>query len=951
MDVDPPISNVNVGREQLQIPQHNPHPSPQHYSNSPGISPHVSPTPDTPRSSTPIPLPPVPKPVYKNARGNYVEEYPGAGAIVGVDGETFQHRFENDETEKDRETNPYYPFKSEKEAELALLLDELELSAGAIDRILELEIVKDASLSFKTAEKMKELLAKLPPGPQWSWQVLEFPEFPTKEPIIVYYRDGLECLEALIADPQFASDLDVVPRKEYTDEKCTERVYSEYMTSDLAWETQQHLPPGAALAGVILSSDKTKLSQGTGNACAHPLTISTAAIKAGGRNALSTHAFMLAAFIPIPEFLDPKRKNCSTLEKRILHATYDLVSSRLKVAAKDGHEMTNALGEIRRYHTPLVSVMAVEDIGIDPNDIDAFAAACEPFHLNGVSQPFWRDWAFSDPYHFLTSDALHGLHKQFLDHDFKWAIQALGAEEMDFRYILIQPRIGVRHFNNGVCGLKQCTGREQRELQKSLVALIDADVPDEFVRAIRALMEFRYRSQSEFITDSDLKKLKSALDEFHQYKQVMITQGYRKSKVETREIGWGIPKLERLHYLMESVRMSGAPYQWSTDRTESAHIELVKRPYRRTNRRDYFAQICRILDRTERRRGFNTYIQLHHARIARRTKSRVAPPLRRRRSSTCLVAQVDEGALDLGELSDLEDAGRKITDYFADATRAGDMRTQLVFHTGRAPKIPFSLSTPYTAYHFKYEPDVRQLTVEEAATRFRLPDLYTALQEYYAPPSARSKKWIVGGSRPAFDPNNRLPFTHIKVWYTVRIQNYDVNGRLLPASTLQAVERLSRIKMPKGRFDTCLITNSRKHSRSWDENSTDYLTGHFVAQVRLLFRPVFPNASKDPQLRPHLAYVQRFDVVPQVQADKSVSPAPNILTNMYVLTRAERSDRSRLGGVVDIRNIRMPAELIPRFGTAAERTLNVNTAMERSIQFYLNKFSSKDLFFRLEMAA
>ncbi|KAG1765866.1 hypothetical protein EV702DRAFT_1050860 [Suillus placidus] len=49
----------------------------------------------------------------------------------------------------------------------------------------------------------------------------------------------------------------------------------EWMTGDVAWSMQSQLPDGVTLLGVILSSDKTSITNMTGGRVAHPLLISS----------------------------------------------------------------------------------------------------------------------------------------------------------------------------------------------------------------------------------------------------------------------------------------------------------------------------------------------------------------------------------------------------------------------------------------------------------------------------------------------------------------------------------------------------------------------------------------------------------------------------------------------------------------------------------------------------
>lgn len=78
----------------------------------------------------------------------------------------------------------------------------------------------------------------LPAGSQWKWKEIKFEGYETKAPLVVYYRDGLECIESLFADPRFVNHLDLIPRREYLDEDCTIRTYNEMMTGQIPWEVQ-----------------------------------------------------------------------------------------------------------------------------------------------------------------------------------------------------------------------------------------------------------------------------------------------------------------------------------------------------------------------------------------------------------------------------------------------------------------------------------------------------------------------------------------------------------------------------------------------------------------------------------------------------------------------------------------------------------------------------------------
>lgn len=101
-----------------------------------------------------------------------------------------------------------------------------------------------------------------------------------------------------------------------------------------------------------------------------------------------------------------------------------------------------------------------------------------------------------------------------------------------------------------------------------------------------------------------------------------------------------------------------------------------------------------------------------------------------------------------------------------------------------------------------------------------------------------------------------------------------------------------------------------------------------------------------------LAYVQRFDIVPQINESVSGSttrrglyPEPD--SSLYLLKRAHRTSGDRIGDIVPIRQIRDLVELIPRFGKKANRRYTCYNSLEFASEFWLNKYFNKELFLAL----
>jgi hypothetical protein len=159
-----------------------------------------------------------------------------------------------------------------------------------------------------------------------------------------------------------------------------------------------------------------------------------------------------------------------------------------------------------------------------PLDLPVYIPAMKAIWLNSVHLPFWRDWflqspsgdpprmLIADPSQFLTPEPLHHWHKQFWDHDMKWSIGAIGADELDFRFSTLQPIIGFKHSKDGVSKLKQVTGCTHQDLERYIIGIITGKAPPLFMIAIHAMMDFRYLAQSQLLDDNSLSQISAHLN-------------------------------------------------------------------------------------------------------------------------------------------------------------------------------------------------------------------------------------------------------------------------------------------------------------------------------------------------------------------------------------------------------------------------------------------------------
>ncbi|KAI5985157.1 hypothetical protein EDD15DRAFT_2137305, partial [Pisolithus albus] len=242
----------------------------------------------------------------------------------------------------------------------------------------------------------------------------------------------------------------------------------------------------------------------------------------------------------------------------------------------------------------------------NPCDIVAFHKVCQQMRLNGVVEPLWMNWGDACPSRFLTPDALHQWHKFYFNHCLQWVINIITGQELDFCLSVLQPWISTCHWTNGVSTLKQCMGREHHDLEKLLPAIAAGSLPDDALHVLRAITEFIFLAQDQFLYDETLHAL------IHHYKPSILTAGGRLGKNGPLN-HFQILKLELAQHVVRSTQAMGAPYQWSSDITEHCHITHVKNPYHLSNHRDYHGQCCRFLDWQEKQRFFQLFTSLKTA--------------------------------------------------------------------------------------------------------------------------------------------------------------------------------------------------------------------------------------------------------------------------------------------------------------------------------------------------
>ena len=523
----------------------------------------------------------------------------------------------------------------------------------------------------------------------------------------------------------------------------------------------------------------------TGRLEMYPVYFSLANIVSEVCMKASSHAWMCFCFIPVVKF-EVHSSFQSILSARLWHACMDKALARCKDAATTGcfmadpssrlcwsfpllaawiadlpeqhlisavanstsplsHAVTNQFGEAfchpPRHGQETIKLIQELSSRVDPWKLDLFQEKGKELGLIGVHMPFWRDWYLADPFHFLVPEILHTCHKFFYDHPLQWCINAVGAVELDSRFKSLHPRVGFRHFSNGISHAKQMTGREHRDIQRSIIAVIAGAVPPRFLRAIRALIDFIYQVQSPLLTGSAIVSFVDSLQEFHKEK-ASITDARARMGSKGAISHFNIPKLEIWHHFAQSTRMMGAPIQWTADVMERLHITEVKHTFRATNHRNFEEQCARILDRRERVRLFDLFCEF----VAK--------------GDPALTSPVDVSA----------------------------PAPELVL-TSQRPMPNFFLkgllsSNSLVTFHLSKTPNITSISIGEAADLYALQDFWPALGDFSHTLSHQQRR-----GRRVFGGCPDVGFDHIRIWSRFRIQLRSAHDKVVvvPPQTVQAL--------------------------------------------------------------------------------------------------------------------------------------------------------------------
>ncbi|GJF00252.1 hypothetical protein PsYK624_165340 [Phanerochaete sordida] len=819
------------------------------------------------------------------------------------------------------------PFASEEEWQLARWLVK-KVGHNDTQEFLKLPLVQRFGLSYENKDRLYKAVDELPTGPKWqrkdipiTGDLTDGNGKPLTENLEVWYRDPVECVQELLGNPMFTNHLAYAPERVYRDHARKERNIDEMYTADWWWDLQSRLPAGATVAPIIVSSDKTKLSQFRGDQTAWPVYLTIGNLSKEVRRSSSMHGSILLGYLPVGKFSCYSAGDARSLGRYdAFHKCMEAVLKPLIDAGMHGVEMVCADRRERRIWPVLAAYVADYPeqclvagckevycpIGqIPPNrrgshefcpardkkeildlldshfrgslakDPEA-KARFEALGLRAIREPFWRHLPHTDIFTCFTPDLLHQLHKGvFKDHLVKWCTKLVGEDELDSRFGSAPTLKGLRHFKNGISGVTQWTGHEHKEMEKVFVGLIAGGTDESALKAARALLDFIYLASLHSHTTSTLLALQRALDTFHEHKDAFIRLSARE------QTHFNIPKYHMLEHYVELIILFGSADGFNTEWSERLHIDYAKEGYRASNKKDYIPQMTRWLSRQEAVDRFTIYVEWFQSRgvhtpSASQSSSQSTP------SSSSHAPIIDPGSISRARRSRAASASLQRRHPSSATTPPAGSST-------RSPPLAAAPAAPHQRYKVAktHPPHLHRIPAASimsghGASRF-LDALHVFLRTRGAP-FAIPYAWDI------FDLYKQLELELplIPEVSKLKLQNIVRASPPIPAH--------NRVPAEPAWSDFALVRTGEHNAFT----QGTALEGLRVALVRVIFK--LPSRFGLPLPHP-LAYIEWFTPFRQ----------PDAVTGMYTTSRSTRNHKV-YAEVIDVARIARNCHLLPKHG-------------------------------------
>ncbi|KAF5388791.1 hypothetical protein D9757_005570 [Collybiopsis confluens] len=790
--------------------------------------------------------------VLGRLRGDQVKFSPGGCSSTGwaFDPHSVPNSYDCENGSETAES--YRPFNSRLEWEVTQWAVKQRISQKAFDRLLKIPEVKERlGLSFQSARAMLKKADQIPPRyGLWQTKQLSFRDRPD-EYFYVHHLNPIEAIRAVWGDPSLAKHLVYKPAQLFRKLTMMEsdRRFSEMWTGRYWNAAQKMVPEGGTIATVIIASDKTQLTQFSGNKSAYPVYLTLGNIPKEIRRQPGSRACVLIAYLSVnkPAKDDLSKTALKLRNYQLFHRSMAEVLRPLKVAGnptKSGVEMAwtletieSARKELGKRGSKAVHVRTMQD------DV-----------AGGDYEPFWVGFPLTDIHRCITPDILHQLYQGVFKHLVAWIKAAVGAEELDKRIGQLPPAAGVRYFSKGISGLAQTSGSEHKHIARILLSCLSGKMSSRGITACRSIvLDFIQLAQYPSHDEETLGYMEQALKLWLDNREYFIDTGAREH--------FNIPKFHSLLHYADSIRWLGATNNYNTEAFERLHIDFAKEGWRASNHRDHFPQMVRFIDRREKISSYDFYRLWLEERVKNVVEMDQEPTgsLGNKADEHVVVLQIDDEESNTRRVILNLKIGRKQS-KMTEATP----ENSIILQIAKNPSEP--------------QKQLSRILVSHGA-----PGFITAIKSYLntlLPPPERATKGII--------LNSNLPFFAVDVWHQIKFTPVKLLD--VPEQTILRAFPVTMTGLSP-RYDTVLVLDS-------DEAESTAVRGCRAARLRVIFQlPRVVNRHGLPRPAPvnwptePLAYVTWFT---------HFKSAPDAPTGMYRIEPAKSTSGIPLGAIIPL---------------------------------------------------
>jgi len=394
--------------------------------------------------------------------------------------------------------NPWHPFQSARDFQQAQSFS--QQTKTWIDQHLRRGLDNLKIESFQSADALRKLLSELDFGlGDDSWIEDHSHIFGT-----LYYRDIFKCIQFLLAHLPFQAHLDCEPVRLADLE--SRQIYSEMNTGDWWWDTQDHLPAGATIVPVIWASDRTHLTNFSGDLHAWPLCLTIGNIRNDMRRKPTKRASILVGLIPCPpkgakNTDDSWHSAVGTLLTPLRNL--DIIGPGLKLNCTDGFQRPCypllaawvgdypeqvMIAQVSYGSCPMCEIARGAPVGHstcraldNPRDQHVYSELLEEtnidvlhtLHVHPIRNQFWQ-FPLCNVYRLWQPDEFYQLLLGLVKDSLHWLLKYLKAgnvkDQFDNRFTSVRRYPGLQRFSKPFDSMKSssCQGKEIRGMIRTL---------------------------------------------------------------------------------------------------------------------------------------------------------------------------------------------------------------------------------------------------------------------------------------------------------------------------------------------------------------------------------------------------------------------------------------------------------------------------------------------------